>query len=159
MSRTGVAVEKLAQQEFAEIASRQEALQTIFPSLLNIFCHPIFDFFQENRLFQQPQGLSLAISERDDSPDRTSREQGDIYGISPLYWRPLITLIAAAKTRRRKLWRRHPVAALRFPQLCVVIRIYTRPSSRYHCPFLYDDANDAIGRSERSAAEYAPHRL
>jgi hypothetical protein len=48
-----VAVEKLGQQEFAEIALRQEALRTIFPSLPDIFYHPIFDFFQENRLFQQ----------------------------------------------------------------------------------------------------------
>jgi len=47
--RRGVAVEKLVDQEFAEIASRQEALQTIFPSLLDIFYHPIFDFSQENR--------------------------------------------------------------------------------------------------------------
>jgi hypothetical protein len=31
-----VAVEKLAQREFSEIASRQEALGTIFPSLLDI---------------------------------------------------------------------------------------------------------------------------
>jgi hypothetical protein len=34
-----------------ETASRQEALRTIFPSLLDIFYHPIFDFFQENGLF------------------------------------------------------------------------------------------------------------
>jgi hypothetical protein len=40
-----VGVEKLAQREFAEIASRQEALQTILPKLLDIFYHPIFDFF------------------------------------------------------------------------------------------------------------------
>jgi Amino acid permease len=46
-----VAVEKLAHQEFAEIASRQEALQTIFPSLLDIFYHPIFNFFQKNRCY------------------------------------------------------------------------------------------------------------
>ena len=59
---TGVAVEKLAHCDFAEIASRQEALQTIFPSLLDIFYHSIFDFFKKNPLFQQPQGLSLAIS-------------------------------------------------------------------------------------------------
>ena len=64
--RTGVAVEKLARHEFAEIASRQEALQTIIPSRLDIFYHPIFDFFQKNRLFQQPQGFAPAISERDD---------------------------------------------------------------------------------------------
>jgi hypothetical protein len=46
-----VAVEKLAHFDFAKIASRQEALQTIFPSLLDIFYHPTFDFFQKNRLF------------------------------------------------------------------------------------------------------------
>jgi hypothetical protein len=44
-----VAVEKLSRRKFAEIASRQEALQTIFSSLLDIFYHPIFDFFQQAR--------------------------------------------------------------------------------------------------------------
>jgi hypothetical protein len=58
---TGVAVEKLSRRKFAEIASRQEALQTIFPSRLDIFRHPIFHFVQKNRLFQQPQALSPAI--------------------------------------------------------------------------------------------------
>jgi hypothetical protein len=58
-----VAVEKLAHHEFAEIASRQEALQTIIPSLLEIFYHPIFDFFQKNRLFQQPLLFSPQISD------------------------------------------------------------------------------------------------
>jgi hypothetical protein len=53
-----VAVEKVALHEFAEIASRQEALQTIFPSALDIFYHPIFDFFPKTRLFQQPLLLS-----------------------------------------------------------------------------------------------------
>jgi hypothetical protein len=62
-----VAVEKLPRHEIAETASRQDALQTIFPNLLDIFYHPIFDFFRENRLFQQPQGLSPAISECDES--------------------------------------------------------------------------------------------
>ena len=57
-----MAVEKLAQFDFAKTASRQEALQTIFPGLLDIFYHAIFDFFQKDRLFQQSQGLSLAIS-------------------------------------------------------------------------------------------------
>jgi hypothetical protein len=61
MSINPVAVEKLARHEFAEIASRQEALQTIFPSLLDIIYHLIFDFFQKNRLFQQPQDLSTFI--------------------------------------------------------------------------------------------------
>jgi hypothetical protein len=59
--RRGVAVEKLAHQEFAEIISRQEALLTIFPSLPDIFYHPRLDFFQEDRLFQQPQDLSTSI--------------------------------------------------------------------------------------------------
>jgi len=62
MSRTWVAVEKLARHEFAEIASRQEALQTIFPSLLDIFYHPIFDFFQKNRVFQQPPLFSTSLT-------------------------------------------------------------------------------------------------
>jgi hypothetical protein len=56
-----VAVEKLAHSEFAKIGSRQEALQTIFPSLLDIFYHLIFDFFLENRLFQQPPLLPTVI--------------------------------------------------------------------------------------------------
>jgi hypothetical protein len=46
-----VAVEKLAHSEFAKIGSRHEALLTIFPSLLDIFYHPIFDFFQTNHFF------------------------------------------------------------------------------------------------------------
>jgi hypothetical protein len=74
MLRNPVAVEKLAQRELAEIASRQEALQTISLSLLAIFHHPIFDFFQKNRLFQQPQGLSPPISERD-----TAWQQDQVY--------------------------------------------------------------------------------
>jgi hypothetical protein len=57
-----VAVEKLSQRKFSEIASRQEALQTIFLSRLNIFYHPFFDFLQKNRLFQQPLLLPPAIS-------------------------------------------------------------------------------------------------
>jgi hypothetical protein len=60
----GVAVEKLAHSEFAKIGSRQEALQTISPSLLDIFYHPIFDFFQKNRLFQQPQDFATSIRTR-----------------------------------------------------------------------------------------------
>jgi hypothetical protein len=52
-----VAVEKLAHHDFAEIASRQEALQTIFPSLLDIFYYPIVDFFEKNRVFQHSESL------------------------------------------------------------------------------------------------------
>src|ERR1700722_1273800 len=44
MSTTGVAVEKLARFDFAKTAPRQEALQTIFPTALDIFYHPIFNF-------------------------------------------------------------------------------------------------------------------
>jgi hypothetical protein len=47
----GVAVEKLAHFEFAEIASRQEAVQSC-SSLLDIFYHPNFDFLQKMRVFQ-----------------------------------------------------------------------------------------------------------
>ena len=57
-----MAVEKLARSEFAKIRSRQEALQTIYLNLLDIFYHPIFDFFQKRRLFQQPPVLSTVIS-------------------------------------------------------------------------------------------------
>jgi hypothetical protein len=47
----GVAVEKLAHSEFAKIGSRQEALQTIFLSLVDIFYHPIVDFFRKSEFF------------------------------------------------------------------------------------------------------------
>jgi hypothetical protein len=59
-----VAVEKLAHHDFAEIASRQEALQTIFPSLLDIFYYPIVDFFQKNRVFQHPPLFATVIWKR-----------------------------------------------------------------------------------------------
>jgi hypothetical protein len=49
--RTGVAVEKLAHFDFAKTASRQEALKTIFQSVLGIFYHPIFDFFRKTDFF------------------------------------------------------------------------------------------------------------
>jgi hypothetical protein len=31
-----------------------------------------------------------------------------------------------------------------FPQLCVVLRIFNRLNPRYHCLFLYDDAEEAV---------------
>src|ERR1039458_9982015 len=37
-----------------EFGSRQEALQTIFSAVLDIFCLLIFRFRQKSRLFQQP---------------------------------------------------------------------------------------------------------
>jgi hypothetical protein len=59
-----VAVEKLAQQEFAEIASRQEALRTIFSSLLDIFYHPIFDFFRKTGFFNSHRIIASYLSLR-----------------------------------------------------------------------------------------------
>ena len=56
-----MAVEKRARLDFAKTASRQEALQTIFPTALDIFYHPIFNFSQKNLPFQQPQDLSTPI--------------------------------------------------------------------------------------------------
>jgi hypothetical protein len=56
-----VAVEKLAHHGSAEIGSRQEALQTIFSGLLDIFYVLIFGFIQKTRLLQQAHGLSPAI--------------------------------------------------------------------------------------------------
>jgi hypothetical protein len=47
-----VAVEKLSFRKSAEIRSRQEALRTIFPLLLDIFYHPNFGFFLKRRVFQ-----------------------------------------------------------------------------------------------------------
>jgi hypothetical protein len=73
MLRTGVAVEKLARHEFAEIASRQEALETIFPSLLDIF-YPILDCIQKNRVFQQPLLFSPPIWDCDTSEARPDLE-------------------------------------------------------------------------------------
>jgi hypothetical protein len=59
-----VAVEKLAHHESAEIGLRQQALQTIFSSLLDVFsCVQIFVFIQKNWLFRQPQGASPCISD------------------------------------------------------------------------------------------------
>jgi hypothetical protein len=59
--RNPVAVEKLARSEFAKIRSRQEALQTILPSLPDIFYHLIFDSSRKNRVFQHPLLLPTII--------------------------------------------------------------------------------------------------
>jgi hypothetical protein len=45
------AVEKLAHQEFAEIASRQEALQNDFPQSPRHFLSPDFQLFSEKPTF------------------------------------------------------------------------------------------------------------
>ena len=39
----------------------------------------------------------------------------------------------------------------------VVIQIYNRPNPCYHCPFLYDDEDDTIGRQAHSTAIRGPH--
>ena len=46
-----MAVEKLALNEFAEIASRQQALQTIFPSALDIFYLRFLTFLRKTDFF------------------------------------------------------------------------------------------------------------
>jgi hypothetical protein len=55
VSRTEVADERLTRFDFAKTASRQEALLTIFASLLDIFDHLISDFFSEKPTFQCQQ--------------------------------------------------------------------------------------------------------
>jgi hypothetical protein len=48
-------VEKIAHFDFAKTPSRQEALQTILPSLLDISYHSNFGFIKKKRVFQQPK--------------------------------------------------------------------------------------------------------
>jgi hypothetical protein len=57
-----VGVEKLLPAKFAKIKSRQDALQTTFSIFPDIFYPPIFDCFEENRLFQHPLAISLIDS-------------------------------------------------------------------------------------------------
>jgi hypothetical protein len=54
-----VAVEKLPPEKFAEIKSRQDALQTIFSGRLDIFYPPILGILKGKRVFQQPQAITL----------------------------------------------------------------------------------------------------
>ena len=44
-----------------------------------------------------------------------------------------------------------------FSQLCVVIRLSSRPKPCYHYPFLYNDANVTIGGQTHSAGRKTPH--
>ncbi len=44
-----MAVEKFAQREFSEIASRQKALQTTLPTLLDVFHHAILTFLYTHK--------------------------------------------------------------------------------------------------------------
>jgi hypothetical protein len=54
--RIGVAVDKLARSEFAKIRSRQEALQTIFPSPGH-FPSPDLGLFSEKATFSTATGF------------------------------------------------------------------------------------------------------
>jgi hypothetical protein len=47
---------------------------------------------------------------------------------------------------------------IRFPQACVVIRIFNWQKARYHCAFLYDDADVTIGRHSGSQSKSLPTR-
>jgi hypothetical protein len=49
--KTSEAVEKLTREKFAEIGSRQGALQTIFSTVLDIFCLLIFRFARKADFF------------------------------------------------------------------------------------------------------------
>ena len=54
-------VEKLAVQKFAEITSRQDALQTIFSVRLDIFYPPNLPRFLKYRVFQQSSDIATTI--------------------------------------------------------------------------------------------------
>jgi hypothetical protein len=62
MSRTGVAVEKLASEKSAKIKTRQEALKASFFDHLDIFYPRISTCFRKKGVFQQPQALPPSIS-------------------------------------------------------------------------------------------------
>ena len=92
-----VAVEKLAHSEFAKIRSRQEALQTISPSFLDIFFyHPFFEIFLKTRVFQQPPLLSTPILQDGHGNRRTgpnadspSMERFFRFGNASVRWKDL----------------------------------------------------------------------
>jgi hypothetical protein len=69
--------EKLAHSEFEKIGSHQEALQTIFPSRLDVFYHPIFDFFQKNWLFNSRRDYHHLSQSEIGSGKRISRHLSD----------------------------------------------------------------------------------
>jgi hypothetical protein len=75
-----VAVEKLAHSEFEKIGSRQEALQTIFLSLLDIFYRPIFDFFQKNKFFNS-HPCSHQQSQAEIASDNPCSQQAHVQGL------------------------------------------------------------------------------
>jgi hypothetical protein len=59
MLTPGVAVEKLLHTKLAKTKSRQDGLQTIFSVRLDIFYPPILAVWDEKRVFQHPQAISL----------------------------------------------------------------------------------------------------
>ena len=54
-----MAVEKLVAPKFAKTKSRQDALQTMFSVFLGIFYPTNLAVWDEKRLFQQPQAITL----------------------------------------------------------------------------------------------------
>jgi len=49
-----VAVEKLAHSKFAKLLRVRKLYKRFFPVSWTFSNHPIFDYYQKNRLFQQP---------------------------------------------------------------------------------------------------------
>ncbi len=61
--------------------------------------------------------------------------------------------VGTKKARKRSAC---PTLNSRFPQPCVVLRIFDRADPRYHCPFSYDDKNDTIVRHSGSTDQSLP---
>src|ERR1700722_18188375 len=62
-----------------------------------------------------------------------------------------------AEFSRKPFAARHLPPISEFPQLCVVIRLSSRPKPCYHYPFLYVDANVTISGQKRSTGRKTPH--
>jgi DNA mismatch endonuclease, patch repair protein len=63
----------------------------------------------------------------------------------------------ALKSLKPRPWKAHlGITASAFPQLCVVIPLYSRPKSCYYLPVLYNDANVTIGGQNHSAGRKTP---
>ena len=115
-----VAVEKLARQEFAEIASCQEALQTIFPRRIDIFYHPFSEVFQKTRVFQQPPLFATVILKVLSHIGKYLREEGlgdtqfsklagctallALDSVEPNASSRLFLTLSHSRTRRRFVW-------------------------------------------------------
>jgi hypothetical protein len=65
-------------------------------------------------------------------------------------------VLQISRERNRSLRPACPKFNSRFPQLCVVLRIFNRQNPRYHRPFSHDDKNDTIGRHLGSTDKSLP---